>query len=451
MFAHTIVVVSGYAFISYSRDDRAYVEKLAAHLTAMGIPIWYDYRLVAGEIFDEEIERRIGDCAAFLVVLSPRSVDSQWVGREITYADDLHKQLIPLLLEPVDHSPIRLAGVQREDVVGGTLPGVGFIEHIRTLTTADAPVASPGGLPARISAGATTTPSLPQTPDPEFAAARPASTATHEARGARPLPTGTFVRRPSRRWRGTRAAIWRNLWTLAAGESWLSARRRASVAATRFAFLGIVIVGIVTFVRHVDFPATDSLWWLSSVGAAGVACAGAAYKKEWMFSTSVALVVAGRWAVVGTSVPEDVANLIMALVLGILLVIDRARHRPRASVFRTLALVAGTAVAFSCVYQTSNQGYEWWPTLLDRLRWFLPLIAAQVQLSWESDLGARRVSGAMAATFGSLFAIWAVLSLRGADSVVAGTTADRVLDLACGLVLLTGGSVALRYRRHLYY
>jgi hypothetical protein len=43
--------VSGSVFISYSRKDRAYVDKLAAHLSAARIRVWYDWGLAAGERF----------------------------------------------------------------------------------------------------------------------------------------------------------------------------------------------------------------------------------------------------------------------------------------------------------------------------------------------------------------------------------------------------------------
>jgi hypothetical protein len=63
--------VGGHVFISYSRADRAYVDKLAAHLRLTGIPVWYDYELGAGDRFDAEIEQQINTCAGVVVVLTP--------------------------------------------------------------------------------------------------------------------------------------------------------------------------------------------------------------------------------------------------------------------------------------------------------------------------------------------------------------------------------------------
>lgn len=105
-------------FISYSRIDRLYVEKLAGHLAGAGIPVWYDMEVTAGERFAKEVSDRIRGCSAFVVVLSPYSCASEWVGRELHYAVEQDKVILPLLLAPCE-VPIQLSGVHYEDVVGG--------------------------------------------------------------------------------------------------------------------------------------------------------------------------------------------------------------------------------------------------------------------------------------------------------------------------------------------
>jgi len=38
--------------------------------------------------------------SAFVVVLSPNSIDSEWVEKEFMYANSLKKKIIPLLYQP---------------------------------------------------------------------------------------------------------------------------------------------------------------------------------------------------------------------------------------------------------------------------------------------------------------------------------------------------------------
>jgi hypothetical protein len=129
---HDTGLPSGHVFISYSRTDRAYVGRLAAHLTDEEIPVWYDYEMAAGDRFATVIQHQIDMCAAFIVVLTPASITSEWVDREIQYAEGEGKPVLPLLLEPCKRH-ILLAGLNHEDVTGGLLPSAGFLTKLRGL------------------------------------------------------------------------------------------------------------------------------------------------------------------------------------------------------------------------------------------------------------------------------------------------------------------------------
>jgi hypothetical protein len=130
--------VSGHVFISYSRADRVYVDKVAAHLRSADVTVWYDYELSAGDRFDAEIEQQILTCAAFVVVLSPASARSEWVRREIRFAQDQGKPVLPLLLEPCT-GPIRLQELHRDDVQGGRVPPARFMDRLGRLTRPQPP------------------------------------------------------------------------------------------------------------------------------------------------------------------------------------------------------------------------------------------------------------------------------------------------------------------------
>ncbi|EXG82313.1 toll/interleukin-1 receptor domain-containing protein [Cryptosporangium arvum] len=113
-------------FLSYSRSDRGYAEQLVPFLRAADLTVWWDFELYAGEVWTREIAQRINMCDVFLVILTPEAVKSPWVLRELHYASESGKRIVPLLLDACE-LPLLLAGVHREDVRGGDLPGTQFL------------------------------------------------------------------------------------------------------------------------------------------------------------------------------------------------------------------------------------------------------------------------------------------------------------------------------------
>jgi molecular chaperone DnaK (HSP70) len=122
--------VTGHVFISYSSSDREYVNRLAAHLRAEGVDVWYDRDIRHGDRFDDLIAKNIATSAAVVVVLTPQSSESTWVHDEIAYAQHHDKGLYPvLLLRCVP--PISLHLVHFEDVQGGRMPSADYIDVLR--------------------------------------------------------------------------------------------------------------------------------------------------------------------------------------------------------------------------------------------------------------------------------------------------------------------------------
>jgi hypothetical protein len=136
--------VSGHAFISYSRADRSYVERLCAYLLHNGIDVWYDFDLSAGQRFDAVIQSKIDTCAAVVVVLSPAGVSSEWVGREVAYAQYRGRPILPLLLKPCD-IPIALIATHYEDVTSGGMPDSRCIDSILALIRPSTEASGEGG------------------------------------------------------------------------------------------------------------------------------------------------------------------------------------------------------------------------------------------------------------------------------------------------------------------
>jgi TIR domain len=130
--------VSGHVFISYARADQDYVERLAAHLASHGIPVWFDQHLSAGDRWDRAILAQIDPCAAFVIVMTPASDDSDWVGRELIQAERLGKPVFPVLLYG-EHF-FRLANLQFEDVRGDRLPSPAFVARLSGVIRGTAPI-----------------------------------------------------------------------------------------------------------------------------------------------------------------------------------------------------------------------------------------------------------------------------------------------------------------------
>src|SRR6476660_6250763 len=93
-------------FISHASADDAFVADLRKALEDLKFPVWVDSRnLRAGGKLAPEIAKAIEEAEQFLVVLSPNTVNSPWVRREIAQAlkverrrtgEDYH--VIPMLL-----------------------------------------------------------------------------------------------------------------------------------------------------------------------------------------------------------------------------------------------------------------------------------------------------------------------------------------------------------------
>ena len=79
-------------FLSYSHKDRGFVEQLARDLRANGVTPWYDrWEMLPGDSLVAKIGTALLKNDYFVIILSPNSVSSQWVQRELAAA--LHREL----------------------------------------------------------------------------------------------------------------------------------------------------------------------------------------------------------------------------------------------------------------------------------------------------------------------------------------------------------------------
>jgi hypothetical protein len=106
-------------FISYARADRDYVERLAQHLTSLGYDVWYDQEIVVGE-WASPVQAELDSSDALVVIMTPDAQRSEWVAREIHYAEVRHMPIYPLLLRGQPF--FQLVNRQIYDVTGGQMP-----------------------------------------------------------------------------------------------------------------------------------------------------------------------------------------------------------------------------------------------------------------------------------------------------------------------------------------
>jgi hypothetical protein len=117
-------------FISYSRKDQDYVNNLVEALAKQELPWWVDNKIDYGDQWTKEIKENIKKCQVFLLVMSPNSEESDWVQRELTFAQHLKKPIFPLLLD--GEIWFQVINIQIIDVKSGKLPPDTFFNKVRS-------------------------------------------------------------------------------------------------------------------------------------------------------------------------------------------------------------------------------------------------------------------------------------------------------------------------------
>ncbi len=107
-------------FISYAYPDKQRVEnQLIRVLRSGGHTPHYDLNLVVGKNWQQALFEAIGRSDAFIYVISPASVDSEWCQWEYASAVRLGKPIIPVMIRNTKRMPSDLAQVQYVDFTKG--------------------------------------------------------------------------------------------------------------------------------------------------------------------------------------------------------------------------------------------------------------------------------------------------------------------------------------------
>src|SRR6202023_3837080 len=99
-------------FVSYVEEDGDVSHEIAKPLEPHGYSSWYYERdFPAGADYFEETFKAISDCEAMAIIISPRSLPSDQITREIVRAVEANKATLPQLLDLThDEYSRRLSG-----------------------------------------------------------------------------------------------------------------------------------------------------------------------------------------------------------------------------------------------------------------------------------------------------------------------------------------------------
>lgn len=88
-------------FISYAHTDHSIVSKVIDGLKKSGLEVWNDSEVLPGDNWAAEVDKALKESEAMVVMLTPASLRSNQVRREIDYAlgdKKFNHRLIPVIL-----------------------------------------------------------------------------------------------------------------------------------------------------------------------------------------------------------------------------------------------------------------------------------------------------------------------------------------------------------------
>jgi hypothetical protein len=187
---------------------------LAAALERRGWSVWWDPELRSGQHYDAVIEQALQDAKVVIVLWSSRSVTSQYVRDEATFALNREK-LMPVAIEQVT-LPFRFAGLQTTQLRDwdGSDTAPGFLDLVDDIQSRIGP-------PASVIASEQPAPSPEAMPQWRASTERPAAT-----------PQSTAVRIP---WKGLLALVALFGVAVVASMGYLNIRSQARIQATQTA------------------------------------------------------------------------------------------------------------------------------------------------------------------------------------------------------------------------
>lgn len=90
-----------HAFLSYSSRDADVADRLVADLRGHGVEVWYDKDLRAGERWEPMLADQLRRADAVIVLITPASLQSNWVEMEWSTALGRSARVVPVLVNGV--------------------------------------------------------------------------------------------------------------------------------------------------------------------------------------------------------------------------------------------------------------------------------------------------------------------------------------------------------------
>jgi TolB-like protein/tetratricopeptide (TPR) repeat protein len=136
-----------YVFVCYAHADEQVVYPDIRWLQVQGVNVWYDEGISAGKVWRAEIAEAIEGASVVLFHVSRAALDSDHCNREINYALDAAKDLIPVYLEDVPLTPdlrvglSRVQALRRDDAAyrDHLLRALGALSRPRPVALSDSP------------------------------------------------------------------------------------------------------------------------------------------------------------------------------------------------------------------------------------------------------------------------------------------------------------------------
>jgi hypothetical protein len=96
-------------FLSYAEADRKVAQELATGLREAGLRIWFaEDEVFPGDNWALEVGKALKQSDAMIVLISPQSMKSDWVLKEIEFAlgaQQYQGRLIPVIVKPTPEVP----------------------------------------------------------------------------------------------------------------------------------------------------------------------------------------------------------------------------------------------------------------------------------------------------------------------------------------------------------
>lgn len=97
-------------FLSHSSQDQPFAAEITGVLRRHGIPVWYsETNIIGAQQWHDEIGAALRRCDWLVVLLSPHSVDSVWVKREVLFSLNDHRyaeRIVPVLSQACDYDQL---------------------------------------------------------------------------------------------------------------------------------------------------------------------------------------------------------------------------------------------------------------------------------------------------------------------------------------------------------